>query len=348
MDFEVIFLLIFSTTFSSYDNDLDKIELTESVFIGVHMMAIATYVFYCADGISRIREDNRKIKMPDQHRFGKVISQNVEISCKEHDWQVFGRAVRNLIAQGLICYAIHYYFEKVYPLIYGIGKGCWDTYNHPVMWVHCWKEKATDHLLRPWTRDKVILLDPDADKFVKNKRKPVKVSTEFDGHWLAKTTAKYRGMIEDFELTWYDGYVSKLGKTDDPNTVTMFFQDADYTGNIVDGVLTWSDGDVWVKDGTLFDGDWYLSEGVQGPSRKIARVHGDRLTWMASNIETPILVKGTKIKSMAQGGMEGDEDNGIVAWSNGMQWERARRRYTRPNRTAAEASRKIKEGDGDE
>ena len=31
-------------------------------------------------------------------------------------------------------------------------------------------------------------------------------------------------------------------------------------------------GDVWVKDGTLFDGDWYLAEGVQGPSRKIADI----------------------------------------------------------------------------
>lgn len=343
MDLEVIMILTLSYR-DMFDDDPEAIEFIASIFMGVHLTIIGAYVWYALDGISRIREDNRKIKMPDRKIFGMVISEGVELTCKQHDMNCLKWTLIDLVLQGAACYGVHLWNGKAQPLVFGAAKAVWDTMTNPLIWVHFWKERAVDHLLRPWLSYKVVTMDPDGKYFLKNKRKSVKISNEFDGHWQAKTTAKYRGLIEDHELLWYDGYVSKLEKTDDPNTVAMTFQDQDYTATIADGVLTWSDGDTWVKEGTLFDGDWYLTEGMQGPERKIARVNGDRMTWTASNIETPILVNGTKIKTMAQGGMEGDAQDGLVAWSNGMQWERARRR-SKISKSAKEASQKIKDGE---
>lgn len=275
------------------------------------------------DRISNLRDDNRRIKMPDVYWFGRLVSTGGEISAKAHDEKFLRDRVVSMLIGSAVAMALWTYFQSWLPLGYQAMNLLLETMLSPLTHVHWGENPAKDHLMRPWLNTWSSYSENDATFFVRKARRPTSINSVFDGHWIKKLNGKYLANIEDWNLLWYDGYTSKLTQ-DSPTQISMFFQGENYTAKYVDGTIVWSDGDVWVKDGTLFDGEWWLKEDFQGSARKMAIIHGDRLRWSASNIEMPCSINDRKITVTTQGSLEGDEHDGRLVWANGMCWERAR------------------------
>lgn len=285
--------------------------------------------------VKTTRSDNRKILVDPVMWFGKEWTPEREITSKRHDLEFLNKVLLDGIVRFVSCTLMYHFTLNSLPLAYELLTALYITKQNPLTQVYYYKKRAVGNLLRPWNSMLMVDDDESAKFFTKKKRKALVVKTPFDGHWINKRTAKYLAGIEDMKLHWYDGYTSQLTQ-ESPDTISMFFQGATYTGKLVGTDLQWSDGDLWVKDGLLFNGEWWLKKGCNGPSRKMAVIRGERILWTESNIEVPSTVWGCKIRCTAYGGIEGDDS---ISWSNGMQWEKTKRRRQTDKKTALQDSK---------